>query len=375
MSNEVLVIGLGNVGEHILELLARSSKIAKITGADIDEDMGLRKVCRARYGAALQGFYPRIEFTKIDLNNVEETTDVLKGINPDVIVNTATIQSWWVIAQELPEEVFKKLDAAGYGPWLPFHLMLTHKLMKAFKKAKISAHVISSPFPDAVNPVLGKVGLAPTVGLGNIDLMIPGIEKVVADKFKVPMHNVSTFMIAAHFLNDSLATYGTTGGAPYFLKILIGDKNVTDKLDSEKLLVEAHRYYPKGRDDSIITASSAVKNILAILDDTGILTHAPGPAGLPGGYPVRLSSRGAEVVLPEEITLEEAIRINEEGLKCDGIERIKDDGTVVFTEKSADIMREMLEYDCRKLKLMECEERAKRLRLLYKRFAEKHRKR
>jgi len=83
-----------------------------------------------------------------------------------------------------------------------------------------------------------------------------------------------------------------------------------------------------------------VKNILAILNDTRELTHAPGPNGLPGGYPVRLSAKGAEVVLPEELSLEEAVRINEEAQKFDGIQEIKNDGTVFFTEKAVKIMRE-----------------------------------
>jgi len=72
-------------------------------------------------------------------------------------------------------------------------------------------------------------------------------------------------------------------------------------------------------------------------------------------------------------SLEEAVKINEEAQKFDGIEEIKDDGTVVFTEKSVSIMREMLNYDCEELKLEESEDRAMELRALYNSFAERHR--
>ncbi len=104
----------------------------------------------------------------------------------------------------------------------------------------------------------------------------------------------------------------------------------------------------------------------------GELTHAPGPNGLPAGYPVRLSAKGAEVVLPEELSLAEAIKVNEEAQQFDGIQEIRDDGTVVFTEKAVRTMRKMLNYECKALKLEESEERAIELRTLYKKFARKY---
>ena len=100
---------------------------------------------------------------------------------------------------------------------------------------------------------------------------------------------------------------------------------------------------------------------MAILFDTGEIVHAPGPEGLPGGYPVRLSAEGAEVVLPDGITKEEAIKINEEAQKYDGIEKINEDGTVVCTDHAAQIMKEVFDYDCKELKLDECEGKAKEL--------------
>lgn len=85
-----------------------------------------------------------------------------------------------------------------------------------------------------------------------------------------------------------------------------------------------------------------------------------------------MSAKGAEVVVPEGLTLQEAIRINQEAQKYDGIERIEDDGTVVLTEKSHRIMREILQYDRQRFGIEESEARAKELRELYSAFAAKH---
>jgi len=370
-SSKVLLIGLGSLGGHVLEFLARTPRMGKIIAADVNEEWGISKTNNALLGALNQGFYPDIEFRKIDLNDIGATAETLTEVKPDLIFNATTLQSWWVIGL-LPKEAYSKLLEAGLGPWLPMHLTLVHKLMRAFKKAGIKAHVVSSSFPDGVHPVLGKVGLTPTVGIGNFDLLIPRIKLVVSRKLNVPVRNVSVFMVAHHFHDVHIEDYGTSGGAPYFLKILVGDKNVTERFDPEKLFSEPLPT-PAGNQSDQQVASSAVKNIIAILNDTGELTHAPGPNGLPGGYPVRLSAKGAEVFLPEELTLEEAIRINEEAQKFDGIEKIKEDGTVAFTDKAVKIMREMLNYDCTELKIEESEERAMELKTLYEKFAKKYR--
>jgi hypothetical protein len=108
-------------------------------------------------------------------------------------------------------------------------------------------------------------------------------------------------------------------------------------------------------------------------DDTGDLTHAPAPSGLPGGYPVRVDGKGGQVVLPPELTLEQAIRINEEGQRYDGIDKIDQDGTVHFTENASTIIKEMMGYECTVMKLEESEERARELGAKFEEFVRKHR--
>jgi len=370
----VFIVGLGDIGEHILELLVRVPGIAKIYTADIRKEESLRKVYSARSGAIHQGFYPKIEFIHLDVNDIERTAEVISKINPDVIVSTVALKTWWAPQVDLPPEIFRKLDEAGFGPWLPFHLTLVYKLMQAVKKAGVKTHVINASFPDAVNAILAKVGLAPTVGLGNCDLFVPELRRIVAEKFNVSVKSVTVYLVGHHYLCHVLNAYQSTMGCPYYLKIMVDDKDVTKQFDLDKLLVEANRYMPKGKNDHFIVAASAVKNILAILYDTNELTYAPGPQGLPGGYPVRLSKKGAEVYLPEDITLEEAVKINEEAQRLDGIEKIKDDGTVVFTEKAVAIMEELMGYRCKELRLSESEERAKELLTAYKELVEKYKR-
>ena len=86
---------------------------------------------------------------------------------------------------------------------------------------------------------------------------------------------------------------------------------------------------------------------------------------------MRLNKDGVDIVLPEGLSLEEAIQINNEGNKFDGVERIEEDGTVVITEKSADIMKRLLGFDCKIYKIDEVEKKAEELGSLFKKYVEK----
>jgi hypothetical protein len=89
------------------------------------------------------------------------------------------------------------------------------------------------------------------------------------------------------------------------------------------------------------------KFIKGILFDTKELDHSPRPNGLPGGYPVRLSSNGVEIFLHDDLSLDDAIKINTESQIFKGVESIEDDGSVVLTDKSAGIFKELLDFDCK----------------------------
>ena len=63
-----------------------------------------------------------------------------------------------------------------------------------------------------------------------------------------------------------------------------------------------------------------------------------------------LNSKGAKGNLPNEISMEGAIRMNEESGRLDLIQEIKSDGTVVFTEYACQIVKETLGFDCQSVK-------------------------
>jgi hypothetical protein len=372
----LLVAGLGELGGIALELLARVPDFAgRIVAADIAADAGRRRTNSAIQGAAQCGLYPAIEFLRVDLADLDGTVTMLRRVRPDVILNATTLASWWVRSL-LPPEIHDKLYAvgAGAGAWTAMHLALTAKLMRAVREAGLPALVVNASYPDAVNAVLHRVGLAPEVGIGNVDLAAPAIQQVAARRLGVPMREVEVRLVAHHFHSFNLLYLGHTHGVPFHLEVAHGGRNVTATLGGPQFLaaVAEEGRLPKGAAATYVVAASACRTVLGILRDSGEISHAPGPAGLPGGYPVRLLRRGVELALPPGVPLERAIALNEGGQRAEGVERIEADGTVVFTETAHAVLRDVVGVDCRGFRIDEAEQVARelgaRLRELGERF-------
>ena len=372
MLESILLIGsAGSVGHDMMYQIASMGLPIKVIGADVDEEKGRFEVEESLHTAHNFGFYPDLSFEKINLFDIDGTSEFLKEHKPRVICNLASLGSWW-ITRLLPPEDYKKVGPVG--PWLPNHLTLAHKLMLAVKKSGIETSVVNGAFPDATNVVLDKLGLGPVCGGGNMDLGLRRVKRVIARKMNVPFRSVQLYGVGHHG-----AYYTARMDGPYYVKVIVNGEDVSDQWPNEKItrLYQDAGYgvvtqYKSALVDQMRTASSFLKHVLAIYYDTNeVHTCVTGVEGLPGGYPTRLSREGAEVVLPG-ISREEAIRINEEGGKIDGIEKIKDDGTVVFCDKNVEYMREVVGYECKELKPSESEERARELNTLLKKLYDKY---
>jgi len=368
----ILLIGsAGSVGHDMMYLMASMGQPMKVIAADTNDEKGVSEIEESLQIAHNLGFYPDFSFRKIDLFNIEQTAELLTEIKPKVICSLASLGSWWV-TRLLPDDEYKKISPLG--PWLPNHLTLTYKLMKAIKMTGLDIKVVNGAFPDATNVVLSKVGLAPTCGGGNMDIGIQRFKRLVARNQGVPYRSVTVYGVGHHG-----TFYTARYNGPFWVKIIVDGVDVTEQYPNEKLMKMYHdagyaasRQFAGPVVDQMRTAVSFLNNLLNIYYDTKKTCECvPSPKGLPGAYPVRLSSDGAEVVLPG-ITLEDAIRINEGGARIDGIEEIKDDGTVVFCEENVHYMKSVIGYDCKELKLEDCEHHAHELNGLLKGLYKKY---
>jgi hypothetical protein len=370
--DSILIIGsAGSVGHDMMYQIACMKSDVKVIGSDVNEEKGLFEVEESLQIAHKFGNYPDLSFKKMNLFDIEGTAEILEEIKPKVICNLASLGSWWV-TRLLPMEEYKKIGPIG--PWLPNHLTLAWKLVQAIKKSGIDTKVVNGAFPDATNVVLKKAGYDVVCGGGNMDLGVSRVQRIVAKQLKIPYRNVRVYGVGHHG-----SYYTARMGGPYWLKIIANGEDVSEKFPNEKItkLYQDAGYgsfstYVEPLIDQMRTAASFLKNVFSIYYDTDQITAcAPGVNGFPGGYPAKLNSSGAEIILPG-ISLKEAIEINEAGGRIDGIDKIKDNGTVVYREENVEHMREVVGYNCKELKLSETEERAKELNTGLKRLYEKY---
>lgn len=360
---KILILGSGVLGGDVLDFLCQSGQPYTIFVGARDEKKALLRVNLAKYTAMNLGCNPSVTIVPVDVMNVEETAHQIGAIKPDIIFNATTLHSWWVITQ-LPASAYQRLDKARGGAWTPMHLVLIRRLMKAVRLAGSDATVVNASYPDVVNAALAAEGLAPAVGIGNIANAVPGIRLAAAHLFKREPTAIDIRFFAHHYMSYRMPSTGSSDGAPYHLTIYVdGEEVPTTAAEHEEIFANvAGRFRRiKGLAGQSVTASSATAILRAIADRSEQVVHAPGPLGLVGGYPVKITPSGLSVALPADLSLEGAIEVNRQCQKYDGIESVDADGTVRFTSESAGIMRDELGYDCTALSLDECEDRAEEL--------------
>lgn len=374
MATTVMIFGLGAVGEVALQLLATSSGIDRVVASGRNEALGAFKVKAAALGASYKKQQKEYAFRPNDIREVDATARLLEEIKPDVVLLLASLKSPSILSMvPMPRETRSKLLAAGFGAQLPWHLLLPYRFHQALEKSGIDTHVVNGSFPDVTGPALwNHLGFGPTVGMGNIDLTAAQIYRYVADAEDVPVEEIKLHLVSSH----AFLVHGLRQEVPYFLRMTVGDRDITSAYEMKTII----RSYGLGRTSTpadrqaaqayfnYVTASSAAKNVLAIANDTNAYTHAPSPNGLIGGYSVRLGARGVEVISTDALPLEAAIRINQDAERFDGIERIESDGTIVYTDATYSIMKE-LGYDCPELSFEDLEPRGRELDRLIERLA------
>jgi hypothetical protein len=366
----LLIVGGGNLCLQILQILVPRDQFEfHVASRDPEQ---LIRLCNLVRLAALQLEVPaHIQCWKMDLveSDIERNAETLARIRPDIIVNCASLQSWRVITQ-LPKPTFDALDQAQLGPWLPMHLAPAYALMRAVKQACPRSLVVNAAFPDAVNAVLYKVGMAPTVGIGNIANLVPATRSAIARLARCEPWEVKVKLVGQHYFSHYVPRKGMPEHANFNLTYWINGDEFTGfyrNRDIFRCVADTFRRLG-GVDGQYLTAMSAVSVIGNLFSDTEVHTHAPGPDGLPGGYPVKVGMGRVLLDIPWGVTRNAAIEVNRLGQQQDGIDDIRADGTVVFGAKQMAVMTEWLKYDVKQMTVHDAAAQAKDLGRKYQTF-------
>jgi hypothetical protein len=374
MTNRVLITGsAGIVGSVIAGHLCQIPDIDQVILLDVNEKRGKVLADSLRIKAAMYTHHPEFVFEKCDLFDMEQTADLLINYSPNLVFQAATLFSYYFYAPIILRETKKRRIPNQY----PAHtiakdLTLAYQFMKSVKRANISPQIVNVAFPDHVNYILGKVGLAPTVGAGNIDVIVYMIRQIVAKEQKTDISQIKVLMVAHHALE-----FFPLPTTPFYLRMYHGDLDITKRYDKLQMLKAAldrvsDPFWEAGVDlITETTAASAAKNGLAMLNNRDVVEYTPGPTGLPGGYPTLLNNEGATVSLPDDITLEQAVTINLNHMQLDGVEKVQEDGTVIFTDPTVQLIRDILGLEWPQMKISQSAEMASQIKNAYQKLSRK----
>ncbi|HEX8500610.1 MAG TPA: hypothetical protein VF659_08470 [Pyrinomonadaceae bacterium] len=329
MGGSVVIIGLGNLGKRIAAGLAGCAEVDELLLAG--RDAGEGPPFAALLAACVEGA-ARVRFAELDCGRPSSVEDLLRRERPAVVVQCASLLSPWHLSLH-PGPVADALQAAGFAAQLPAQLPLLLNLMRSARAVDFRGAIVNCSFPDVTHPVLAGAGLAPTVGTGNVSMIRARVCAALAERGTAAAPEVRVLAHHAHVTPVVLSA--PPEEAETRPRVYLGERG-------ERADELAYAGPPLRSDPGLnaLSAASALPVIRALLPGGAPLrTSAPGPLGLPGGYPVRIADGRVRLDLPPSLSLEEALDFQRRSARHDGVETIAEDGTVFFTEAARASLR------------------------------------
>jgi len=354
MRLRVLIVGLGDLGRHLALHLASAAEVDELllAGRSVAEGPALAGLCAASGSA-------RVRFIELDAGRRAAIESLLRRERPALVVQcTSLLSPWFLDNSHTPAA--DTVREAGFAAQVSAQLPLIMNVMEAARTVDFSGPVVNSSYPDVTHAVLGRLGLAPTVGTGNVSMIRARICAVLRERL-VPSDEqpqpLPLVRVLGHHAHVTSVVVSRRPAEP--------DRRPLVYLDASE---EAHELAYAGvplrseRGLNALSAASALPVIRALLPSAEPLrTSVPGPLGMPGGYPVRIADGRIELDLPEGVGVDESVDFQNRCARFDGVERIAEDGTIVFTEAARAAVRRHAPGLCEPLHPAEAEARCRYL--------------
>ncbi|NEP27813.1 hypothetical protein [Moorena sp. SIO3I6] len=291
MSYRLLIIGLGDLGQRLAAEISKFAEIDELILAGRRIEFG---VTFAELLAACSQI--KVRFFELDAEQQDAVEQLLRDQRPDLIVQCASLFSPWYL-RECQHPVAKVLRMAGFAAQIPAQLPPITTVMSAVREIDFPAPVVNCSYPDLTHPVLAQLDLAPTVGIGNVGMIQYRVQATLLQQSKLSGTEVKSDLplvrVLAHHSQIRAAMSSIrpsdTSSCP---KVFIGEGGQrADELVYAGLPLMSNRYL------NALTTASGLPILQALLPNKPPLRiSAPGPLGLPGGYPIKIINRLIEQI-------------------------------------------------------------------------------
>ena len=215
-------------------------------------------------------------------------------------------------------------------------------------------------FPDVTNGILDRLGLAPTIGLGNVTMQLLRVRGALRAELGPDAELPLVRVIGHHNQVYPVMQAKQPTDANDRVRVFLGEQGER----ADHLAYVGHPY-ASGVVYNQVTAAACIRVVEALLPGAApTRISAPSPFGLPGGYPVVIDDGTITLDLPPGQELDEVSAWQSSIARGDGVDSIAADGTVTFTERARDAVAEVAAWLTDPLHPDEALERAGRIREL-----------
>jgi hypothetical protein len=350
----VLVIGPGDMGARIMAGLACTPAVHELVLAGVPAAAGEDAVGMVRSTTDVAA-----RFVPADCTDQVAVEALLTAAGPDVIVQCASLMSPWALAGRA-DDVARAISSAGLAVMLPMQLPVVRAVMSAVRATGFAGPVANLSFPDVTNGILDRLGLAPTIGLGNVTMQLLRVRGALRAELGPDAELPLVRVIGHHNQVYPVMRAEPPADPGDRVRVFLGEE--CERAD--QLAYAGHPYTP-GVVYNQVTAVACIRVVEALLPDARTTRiSAPAPLGLPGGYPVVIDKGTVALDLPPGQELDDVSAWQSSIARNDGVDSIGTDGTVTFTDHAREAVAAVAPWLADPLHPDEALERAGRISAL-----------
>ncbi|NRA59569.1 MAG: hypothetical protein HRU25_01390 [Psychrobium sp.] len=310
----VLIIGLGSLTKKIIFHLANQGKVEIIVLSRSVTNSSWLNLC---------GLFEDVDIKFVQGNALDkrQIQRLIKQYSPDLIINGASLASPFCLVGHPKAEMVKQ---AGFALQIGSQISIIMSVMEVVKDISPKTPVLNCSFPDLVNPILYKLNLAPTGGIGNVSMLEMIARKEIQSYFNTgKKQDIRVIGHHAHVLPILRNSVHELSHHPI---VYCNNKKVDGIFNDLDLNLSPEEI-------NHFTAMSAIPVINALLwHESDLQCSIPGVLGYAGGIPTILHNGEIISNLPNDMEHGDVICYFNEALTLDGVSAIEEDGTIQFTQ-------------------------------------------
>jgi hypothetical protein len=333
---DILIFGSGSFAQRI------ACDLASTAGEAISVALAGRNAARlawiataARARAHMFGRPLGLATYEVDLAVPGAASPLLAKLEPAVIVQAASVQPGAVIAAA--GNAWTRLVAeGGLSATAVFQALLTSRIARGVADLGLKSQLINCCFPDVANGIVTGMGLPVLCGIGNIAILahaFAGSPAAAAKQDQAEQDQAAPDLkLLCHYQNIGAWRRPRWERAGPSARVWLDGREIGDVFGRFADV----QLTPEPVID--ISGASGVTLMLALAAGRDWRGHVPGPAGLPGGYPVALKEGRLALDLPAALSQDEAVAWNARFEAENGL-AVAADGRVHYAGRLRDRLR------------------------------------